>query len=127
MTTNCMAVNRKLTSLASLHLAVWLAATLAGGAAPVPGGRSDRSEAGALALGGFGDSLVLEFPAAHIRQRLLEPSLKLREGQRLLLAYDAESPDGVPLRIERRLETKTERDGEFSLETFSLSAARPAD
>ena len=60
-----------------------------------------------------------------MRQRLLEPNLRLAEGQRLLLAYDTESPDGVQLRIERRLETVAGHDGRVISETFSLSAARP--
>jgi hypothetical protein len=72
-----------------------------------------------------GDSLRLSFPAASIVQRLLEPDLKLSEGQRLLLAYDAQSPDGVPLRIERRLQQKADRDGIILFETFSLTPARP--
>jgi hypothetical protein len=72
-----------------------------------------------------GDSLRLGFPAAHIGQRLLEPNLRLPEGQRLLLAYDAESPEGVPLRIERRLTAQADRNGVALIETFRLTSARP--
>ena len=78
-------------------------------------------------LGGntTGDSLRLTFPAANVVQTLREPSLKAPEGQRLLLAYDAESPDGVPLRIECRLDKRTDPDGVALVEMFSLSPARP--
>src|SRR5208283_3527211 len=72
-----------------------------------------------------GDSLRLGFPAAKIMQTLREPSLKRPEGQRLLLAYDAESPEGVPLRIERRFQARTDPAGVALIEMFSLAAARP--
>jgi hypothetical protein len=74
---------------------------------------------------GSGDSLRLGFPASNIVQRLLEPNLKRREGQQLLLTYDTESPDGVRLKIERRVEVKTGPDGLVLQETFSLDAGRP--
>jgi hypothetical protein len=72
-----------------------------------------------------GDSLRLGFPGAKIVQTLREPNLKVAEGERLLMAYDAESPNGVPLRIERRLQRKADHDGLVLFETFSLSVARP--
>ncbi|MCX6927651.1 MAG: discoidin domain-containing protein [Verrucomicrobia bacterium] len=72
-----------------------------------------------------GDSLRLEFPAAGIKQRLLEPSLRRPEGQRLLLVYESVSSDGVPLRIERRMEGRTDREGDVLFETFNLSVTRP--
>jgi hypothetical protein len=72
-----------------------------------------------------GDSLRLGFPAAKIVQTLREPSRKFPEALRLRLTYDAESPEGVPLRIERRLQEKAEPDGVALIETFSLIPARP--
>jgi hypothetical protein len=71
------------------------------------------------------DSLRLHFPTARVAQRLLEPSRRVAEGQQLLLTYNSESPDGVPLRIERRVETTTGHDARALLEAFILSAARP--
>ena len=78
-------------------------------------------------LGGntAGESLRLCFPVASVVQNLREPNFKLPESQRLLLTYDAVSPDGVPLRIERRVEQKARREGIVLFETFSLSVARP--
>ena len=70
------------------------------------------------------DSLRLSFPAANVVQNLREPSLKTPEGQRLRLAYDAQSPDGVPLRIECRLDQRTDPESIALVETFSLTAAR---
>ncbi len=86
-----------------------------------------RAGARAVCWGGnaTGESLRLGFPAARIVQTLREPSLKLPEGQRLVLGYDTESPDGVRLRIERRLQEKAEPDGVALIETFSLTPARP--
>ncbi len=82
-----------------------------------------RAGARAVCWGGnaTGESLRLGFPAARIVQTLREPSLKLPEGQRLVLGYDTESPDGVRLRIERRLQEKAEPDGVALIETFSLT------
>ena len=78
-------------------------------------------------LGGntAGDSLRLSFPAANIVRPLGNPKLEMPGGERLLLAYDAETPDGAPLRIERRLNKGTYPDGVALVETFSLTPARP--
>ena len=70
------------------------------------------------------DSLRLSFPAANVVQLLRKPSLKTPEGQRLLLAYEAQSPDGVPLRIECRLDQRADPEGIALVETFSLTPAR---
>jgi hypothetical protein len=125
MNTNHKAVNRRQASLTCLLIAACLGVPLALDAALASGGFAETSKSGNSAFGGLGDSLVLGFPAARIRQRLLEPNLRTAVGQRLLLAYDTESPDGVPLRIERRRETEAGQDGRVISETFSLSAVRP--
>ncbi len=72
-----------------------------------------------------GDSLRLRFPASNVVQRLREPSQKLSQRECLVLAYDTQAPDGVPLKIERALKAEAVSDGFVLFETFRLSAARP--
>jgi hypothetical protein len=72
-----------------------------------------------------GDSLRLEFPAAKVVQRLFEPNQRIAEGQGVRLVYETMSPDGVRLKIERRLQPGTDRDARVLFETFSLRVARP--
>ena len=125
MTTNCNVANLSSASLTSMLLAVWLAAPLAGVTAPMSDGLGGTGQTSASAFRGLGDSLRLSFPSANAIQILAEPSVRREEGQRLLLAYEAESPDKVPLHIARRIERRTEHDGVVLFETFSLSTAIP--
>ena len=72
-----------------------------------------------------GGSLRLSFPSASVIQTLRTPSVAVPEPGQLLLVYAAESPDGVPLSIERRLAAQTDRNGVALIETFRLTPARP--
>jgi hypothetical protein len=125
MITSCNPINRRSASLASLILRVWLAVPLLAAAAQTSGGLAQTNQAVAAAFHGLGDSLLLRFPAANVEKTLGEPNLKRRDGQQLILAYEAESPDKIPLRIECRLEKRTDREGVTLFETFSLSAGSP--
>ena len=125
MIASCKAINHRSAALPSLLLVVWLASPLITGGAPRAEGLAQTSQPGAPAIRGLGNSLQLRFPAANAVQTLGEPNLQRREGQRLLMAYETESPDKVPLWIERRMERKADHEGVALCETFSLSAARP--
>jgi F5/8 type C domain len=71
------------------------------------------------------NSLQVRFPGVGAAQLLRQPSANTRQGQGFLLAYQAETPEGVPFRVERRVREQTERDGIALVETLSLSFARP--
>lgn len=71
------------------------------------------------------DSVRLRFPAANVTRPLLNPRARVTGPRRLLLTYEATSPDGVALSIERRVSQTTDRDGTALVETFSVTSARP--
>ena len=71
------------------------------------------------------DSVRLHFPAANVTLPLLNPRARAADPRRLLLTYEAISPDGVALWIERRVSQTTDKGGTALVETFSIAPAQP--
>jgi hypothetical protein len=71
------------------------------------------------------ETLGLRFPDANVVRTLRNPNCSAPENQGLVLTYESQSPDGVPIRIERQVGERADRDGTALLETFTLKPARP--
>ena len=71
------------------------------------------------------NSLLLRFPTAKTTQSLRNPHLKTPTPAELILTYDTQTPEGIPIRIERHLRQTSDREGLALRETFTLTPAQP--